>query len=158
MLKLDLGGGRFPRVGYLNVDRFERADVRCEFEDNLPFKDSSAEAIFASHLLEHISDLKGLMNECWRILINEGSLEILVPRFPHTDSVVDPTHCRFFVEDTFKYFQIDHPLRKVYGFKPWNIESLGYSDNEVYCILRALKIKEWSEEEVEMIKKIREKK
>lgn len=140
MLKIDLGGGSLPRVGYINVDRYYKSDVRCDFERGfLPFRDNSIESIFSSHLLEHIIDLGNLMNECWRILVNQGSFEIIVPRFPHTDSVIDPTHCRFFVEGSFLYFHKEHHMREIYGFKPWNIKTLSYTDNEVYCTLLALK-------------------
>lgn len=150
MVKLDLGGGRFPRYGYLNVDKWERADIVCDLEKGLyrrflwifkrRIKSDSVDAIHTSHTLEHIERFIPLMNECWRVLKTGGYIEIFVPRFPHTDSVVDPTHVRFFIADTFKYFSADHPLVYVYGIKPWHLIQLGESENEVYCKMEPNKL------------------
>ncbi len=138
-MKLDLGGGYWPREGYKSVDIVKEADIHEDLEFGLVMMDDSIEAIFASHLMEHIKNFLPLMNDCWRVLVPTGYIEIIVPRFPHLDSVVDPTHVRFFVSGTFHYFNYQNVFCDLYGIKPWHLLNLGESDNEVYCKMEPYK-------------------
>lgn len=47
----------------------------------LPFPSGSAEAIYSSHLLEHLyfEEGKSLVRECFRVLASEGVLRMIVP-------------------------------------------------------------------------------
>jgi SAM-dependent methyltransferase len=91
-LKLNLGCGRFPMAGYVNVDGdpSARADVVHDLESfPYPFADGSAAEITASHVLEHLRDPFAAVAECSRILRPEGRLTIKVPHcsrgFTHPD-------------------------------------------------------------------------
>ena len=137
-MKIDLGGGKFPRCDedgtpWTTVDRY-KGNIKCDLEKGLSkIGTNKVDVINASHILEHIKNLSLLMNECWRVLKPDGYIEICVPRFPHTDSVVDPTHVRFFVSGTFQYFNYQGIFWEWYGFKPWHLLEMGESENEVYC-------------------------
>jgi SAM-dependent methyltransferase len=104
-LKIDLGGGRNPKVGYKCVDAVSEAEYRCNFENEpLPFNDESVDEIYSNHTFEHIENIIFLMNECWRVMKWDAKMVIVVP---HSDCVVawqDPTHKRFFNTQTMKYF------------------------------------------------------
>jgi len=110
MLKLDLGGAVQNNVEhkeYLTVDINPKADVVLDFEDEnlrFPFGDNSVDEIRAFHILEHIHNIFGLMNECHRILKPTGSMYIVVPKFPEGTATVDPTHIRMMVPEQFHYF------------------------------------------------------
>ncbi len=45
-----------------------------------------------------------MMDECYRILVPGGWMDIVVPNARHNRGYQDPTHRRFFVQETFYYF------------------------------------------------------
>lgn len=104
---LDLGCGHRKRPGAIGVDiaAVPGVDVRADITRTLPFRDSSVDEVHASHLLEHLEDLTGFMNEVYRIC-KPGALVHF--RFPHGSSTYiawkDPTHVRALLLDTFAYF------------------------------------------------------
>jgi predicted SAM-dependent methyltransferase len=59
-----------------------RADLRIlDVRDPLPFAANSCDAIYASHLLEHLflDDAQRLLRECFRVLRPGGTLRLVVP-------------------------------------------------------------------------------
>lgn len=48
---------------------------------NIPFEDNSIQFIFSSNFLEHFNDGEGkkLLEECYRVLIKDGELRLIVP-------------------------------------------------------------------------------
>jgi SAM-dependent methyltransferase len=119
--RLNLGCGRAPEPGFVNVDKRggAGADVvfdleACGYDAQIPlpgnggpenpFPDDSVDAILASHVLEHIWQLIPLMRELHRVLKVGGHLCIVVPYASSDDAVEDPTHVRFFTERSFMYF------------------------------------------------------
>ena len=125
-LKLDLGCGLTPKEG------FEGVDVRggvAKYEVDLfrfpwPFEDKSVDEIYASHFLEHIplrdveerdvapghqyylgaDMLLAFMDECYRIMKPDAWMTITVPSGRSSRAFWDPTHRRFFMQETFCYF------------------------------------------------------
>lgn len=141
MIKLNLGCGNKPikSGGWVNFD-INPSDPIVRYIDleknELPYKDNTVSTILMSHVLEHIRNLKFVMNECHRVLEPGGRLDIHVPRWPHEDSVKDPTHVRFFVPGTFTYFDAEEPA-KMYGFERWRIIDMDSSkDNVIKVLLR----------------------
>jgi len=138
-MRLDLGAGKVKREGYISVDKVD-ADVEIDLEeDKLPFPDDSIEEINAIHVLEHIKNLKHILNECWRVLAPGGTLWIEVPKFPSIQSVQDPTHVRFFVETTFDYFTLNSPAKADYGYLPWERYYLRSTDSTIWVAMRPVK-------------------
>lgn len=121
--KLDLACGQNCRAGYEGVDRWSGAQhVVNLFRFPWPFADSSVAELNCSHFLEHVpmieTDARGepvpfgegvdllfrMMDECYRILAPGGWMDIVVPNARHNRGYQDPTHRRFFVQETFYYF------------------------------------------------------
>lgn len=59
-----------------------------------PFKDESADMIFASHFVEHLDGIERMkfMDECYRILKPEGKMRLVHPYYKSVRAVQDPTH------------------------------------------------------------------
>ena len=101
MLKLNLGSGPNKLDGYINVDKERSAepDVVWDLETcPWPFQSSSVDEIRASHVLEHLGQATPIflkvMQELYRVLVPNGTVEIKVPH-PRSDSYLgDPTHVR----------------------------------------------------------------
>lgn len=82
---LNIGGqqtrDRFP-PGWTCVDILPGADVHCDIaQEPLPFQDSSVDAIYCSHVLEHIWSwrLSFVLEEFYRVLALGGRLRVVVP-------------------------------------------------------------------------------
>lgn len=83
-MKLDIGCGKEKRPGYVGVDFGGDSDIQADLTKPLPFEDGVAEALYASHSLEHFTDSEAmdLLAEMYRIAKPECVLEICVPDFP----------------------------------------------------------------------------
>lgn len=131
---LDIGSGRLP-VGeggwrtqgdmsgytFVNLDLHGRATVRWDFNRvPYPFRDSSFDAVFARHTLEHVQlgRIVDVMKEIHRITKPGGLVYIRVPYWNSKAFAMDPTHQTRFTEDTFYYFAgrmgTDHYIPKMF--------------------------------------------
>lgn len=143
-MKLDLGGGKNEVPGYLNVDKYgEYADVVADLEYGLPFADRSIEVINASHFFEHINNFVELMNECWRVLKDDGFLMVAVPAFPCEGAVASPAHVRFFTQKTLHLFE-DKAKSPGFERKHWVVEAnvelpvfmVDKGDQQIFVLMR----------------------
>ena len=88
-LKVEIGGGpkTLAKAGYINVDREETADVVMDLEKldvhGLPFDSDSVAALYTSHCIEHIRNLRPLMREILRVVKVGGTITIHVPHWFH---------------------------------------------------------------------------
>ena len=116
MKKLNIGCGKDYRKGYINldIDKNVKSDVTHNLEKfPYPFKDDSLDEIFMKHVLEHLNDTVKTMKELKRIIKKEGIIKIEVPYYKNKGAFRDPTHRRFFTEDTFpEYFNKDFIIIK----------------------------------------------
>ena len=120
-MKLDLGGGRWPATGHINVDLCPGADLQVDLEEaQLPYEDGEIDEIRAKDVMEHIRNFIPLLNECWRVLKVEGEIYIEVPRHDSAEAVIDPTHVRLFHWNTFDML-CDRNSSIAYMLKPWNL-------------------------------------
>jgi SAM-dependent methyltransferase len=81
-LLLHLGSGYERKEGWVNVDLVPvDVDLFWDLRNGIPFPDSSVDAIFHEHLLEHLQKLDGLRFsvECLRVLKPGGVLRVVVP-------------------------------------------------------------------------------
>ncbi|HYS99636.1 MAG TPA: class I SAM-dependent methyltransferase [Thermoplasmata archaeon] len=79
--RMNLGCGRRPIPGYVNVDIFPGpgVDVVADVQKRLPFDDGTFEEVYASHVLEHVLDLPLAIREIHRVLKSDGLLVARVP-------------------------------------------------------------------------------
>ena len=71
LLKVDIGGGLFPKPGYMTIDQ-EGADITCDLNEGIPLPDNSVGVINASHVIEHLRDPIKTMREIHRVLAHGG--------------------------------------------------------------------------------------
>lgn len=105
-MKLDIGCGLVKKNGFIGIDKIikTRPDIVADVEYGLPVKTNSISHVYCSHLLEHVNNLPSLMEELYRIVKPNGIIEIIVPYYASLGAFMDPTHVRFFTEETFSYF------------------------------------------------------
>ena len=98
-LKLNLGSGRRPRPGYVNVDKFGDPDVVHDLETlPWPWADNSVGEIVLCHVLEHLGQdanvYFAIMREMYRVCQADARILIHVPHFRSDSFFNDPTHVR----------------------------------------------------------------
>lgn len=109
----------------------------CDIRNGLPFGNNTIDALRARDVCEHINPpVIPFFNECWRVVKPNCMFKIEVPRFPHVDSVKDPTHVSFFTVETFtEYFGGPDRLEAEYNMKMWDVVELGHSDRRIWVSL-----------------------
>lgn len=126
-MRIDIGGGTSPKPGFVNLDPVHGAPGwRYRAQDaHWPAKDNEVEAIWASHVMEHIpagADRIAVFNEAHRVLKPGGTFTVIVPLFPWPQAMADPTHVSYWVEESFGYFDGRIPWGNPhadYGILPW---------------------------------------
>lgn len=111
-VRLNLGCGRRPLPGYVNVDLrpSEGVDVVLDVAQTpWPWETASAVEVRAHALFEHLSGWERVLLECARVLRPGGALDVLVPY--GWRGIAQPYHVRAFVETTFDYF-IDNEMER----------------------------------------------
>ena len=83
-LRLHLGSGSHRVEGWINIDFLRparRLDLYWDLRRPLPYADGSADAVFAEHVLEHMSFDEGvrLLGEARRVLRQGGTVRVGVP-------------------------------------------------------------------------------
>lgn len=81
IIKLELGSGaKRGTDGWTTVD-LRCADINDNLNHGIPLADNSVDAIYTSHMLEHIPyrELIALLEECYRVLKKGGYLSVCVP-------------------------------------------------------------------------------
>lgn len=142
-IKLDVGCGSNKQPGYVGMDKrvVEGVNIVHDIE-NIPYPlpDDCCSVILASHLVEHICPkvFIDVMNEWWRILQADGQLLIACPHARSFGQMQDPTHCGFFSEATWSYFDPDYELYHiVYKPKPWKIvKSVWFENGNMEVIMQ----------------------
>jgi glycosyltransferase involved in cell wall biosynthesis len=103
LLKIDMGGGLFPKEGYTTIDQ-EDGNITCDLNDGIPLEDNSVGVLNASHVIEHLRDPIKTMREIHRVLAPGGWAFIEVPSTEGNGAWCDPTHVSFWNEDSFPYY------------------------------------------------------
>jgi SAM-dependent methyltransferase len=103
-MQLNLGCGRYPKAGFVNVDwqALPGVDVVHDLTRTpYPFKDAEFERIEADHVIQSLPNVFPVMREIHRILRQGGMLVVRVPHFSRGFS--HPEHRRGF-DATFPYY------------------------------------------------------
>lgn len=106
-IRLDLACGRSCRDGYVGLDRVPGPGVSLVHDLTVrpwPVETDGVSEARAWHIVEHLVDLVGFMEEAYRVLMPGGFLHIACPYYSHTRAWRDPTHVRGINQDTFFYF------------------------------------------------------
>jgi len=86
MMKLNLGSGRDYKEGWINVDQFYKGFLNVN--NNIvileSFQSNTADEILASHSLEHLGKVEGIlaMKRWFDVLKPGGTITIVVPNIP----------------------------------------------------------------------------
>ena len=109
-LKYDFGCGQNKQEGYIGVDyvKTPQTDIVHDLT-KFPYsfaKDNSADEIFTSHFIEHLTgeDFIKFMDECYRILKVGGKCVFIAPYYNSIRCWQDPTHKQAISEAKFLYF------------------------------------------------------
>ena len=129
-MNLNLGSGQARLPGFINIDNRPEMfpDVCCDVIEGLPYPDNSVDYVLANDFLEHIPIGKTIrvIEEIYRVLKPDGIFESSTPdaEFGSLCAFQDPTHCSFWVENSWNYYT-DDAHRSLYGIKAkFHIEHL----------------------------------
>lgn len=82
-IRVNVGCGAVWEADWINLDHQPTAPEIRHFDirDRLPFADGSVDAVYASHLLEHLDGDEGVrfLRECLRVLTPGGVMRLVVP-------------------------------------------------------------------------------
>lgn len=121
--RLNVGCGRDVIEGWINLDSVARpgVDIVCDLEavreHPIPLPDDSVDEFLLAHVIEHLGDSLGLMQELWRIARPGASAVLRVPHGGSDDAWEDPTHRRAFFTGSFGFFSQPHYWRADYGYR-----------------------------------------
>jgi SAM-dependent methyltransferase len=106
-VRLHLGCGLTRHDGWVNCDYIDTDYADCVFDvqQPWPFPDNSVHEIYASHMLEHLSDTTTFFNEAWRVLHPNGSLMLRLPHGHHRAAWWDMEHLRPWFPENFAFLQ-----------------------------------------------------
>ena len=139
-MKINIGCGEDIRQGWVNIDinPLDKSVLKLDVDnEKFPFEDNTVDLIEAIDLLEHLHNLIPFLKECYRVLKHGGALYVEVPKFPSDAAIADPTHVRYFVDETFKYITEYEGARKMYGIDSWKLGELNSTNNRI--LVRLLK-------------------
>ena len=121
-MKLDIGCGKLKHPGYIGIDIQDCGqEIIRDLENQcLPFDSDSVDEILAHSFLEHVHNIWFILDECWRVLKKDGTINIIVP---HGLSIA-PDHYRYFNEKFFNHYMTEGP--KEYSFSKCKWKLLSY--------------------------------
>jgi SAM-dependent methyltransferase len=97
---------------------------RCR-DGRLPFPDNAADEFMLAHVIEHLTDPLGLMQELHRIARAGAKATIRCPYGASDDADEDPTHRRRMFLQSFGYFSQPFYWRADYGYRgDWEPERI----------------------------------
>jgi SAM-dependent methyltransferase len=153
-VKLNLGCGRRPLAGWVNVDREALPGVDVVFDletcaaTPLPFEDDSFDEIAGIDLIEHVVNVLPLMAELWRVAKPGAVCRFALPYGSHDSAWEDPTHVRPYFVNSWSYFGQPNYFRADYGYRgDWRVDRVvlevdvdgAPSEDEVMSMVMALR-------------------
>ena len=91
----------------------------------MPFEDNCFEEFYASHVIEHINDTLGLMQELHRIAKPNAKAIFRCPFGSNDSAFEDPTHVKQYFLNSFGYFSQPYYWRADYGYRgDWLTEKI----------------------------------
>ena len=141
--KLNLGSGKKPKTGWVNMDMLECADVVADITKGIPFPDNEFDVVFSEDFMEHLPPEKKVfvINEIWRVLKSGGVMEHVIPNAGSRNDFGSPSHLSHWNLQQFEHFDVDSyrynldrdyegfigGFRKIYaGYLSWDEEDKKY--------------------------------
>lgn len=121
--RLNVGCGRNILEGWVNIDSaaLPGVNIVCDLENlretPIDLPDNTVERFLLSHVIEHVRDSLGLMQELWRVAMPGAIALIRVPHGGNDDAWEDPTHVRPYFVNSFGYFSQPLYWRADYGYR-----------------------------------------
>jgi SAM-dependent methyltransferase len=107
---LDVGCGQNKFAGAIGIDSNPRSHADVIHDLGLfpyPFDRDEFDEVICRHVIEHVPDVLGLINELHRITKSGGRLKIVTPHYSNPDWATDPTHRNHFNSYSFTCFVKD---------------------------------------------------
>lgn len=93
---LSVGSGKIAEredVVRLDISKETGADVVWDLNVTpYPFEEGEFDKIECFDVIEHVDNIPKVMQECFRILNNDGVMCITTPHYSSPNSFIDPTH------------------------------------------------------------------
>ena len=144
-MKLNIGCGNKVLKGFEGVDRKDYGQKHVfNLEKPWLLETNSVDEVFSSHLLEHIKYINHFMSELYRVCKKDAIIKIIVPYYKWSGAFVDPSHVRFFTEDTFNYFNkdyaklVNYDMEYEYDFEIIKVEIINMG-RELLCQMKPKK-------------------
>lgn len=123
-MKLNVGCGRTPMEGFLNMDLHPEVPgvIFGDLMNKLPLDPATVDFAYASHVLEHVADFDRAMREMARVVKPGGRFYIVVPY--GLKALYNPWHLRPFDETTLWRYVNEYTSCAQKLAKPqWTLES-----------------------------------
>lgn len=130
---LNLGAGYDIRNEAINLDRRRLPGIDVVHDLDVhpyPILDDQFVEILALDVFEHIADVVGAMDECWRLLKPGGQMIVRGPSVNSPNLWSDVTHRRAFAPHAFDHFDWSTELgsKYRYGAHSWKVISCDERD------------------------------
>ena len=116
--KLNLGAGKQPLKGFINLDMAKLPNIDVVHNLNKypwPFKDNTFTLIRCPYVLEMLDNFIKAVEEIHRIGKNGAIVKVYSPLFPNMRSAQDPLTKKFMTYHSFDYFDITDPGLNYYS-------------------------------------------
>jgi len=107
---LDVGCGQNKFPGAIGIDANPRTQADIIHDLGVfpyPFGDDEFDEVISRHVIEHVPDVLGFVNELHRITKPGGRIKIVTPHYSNPDWATDPTHRNHFNSYSFTCFMPD---------------------------------------------------
>jgi SAM-dependent methyltransferase len=138
--RLNVGCGRNIQEGWINLDSaaLPGVDLVCDLEHlreaPIGLPDETVSHFLLSHVIEHVRDPLGLMQELWRLATPGAIAVVRVPHGGSDDAWEDPTHVRAYFPGSFGYFSQPFYWRADYGYLgDWDPDKVTLLVNRTRC-------------------------
>lgn len=112
---LHIGAGRKKIRGAVTLDINPRTNPGVLWDLNerpYPFEDDTFDTVMCEHVLEHLGDVIGVMEDLHRVCKPGARVWIYVPHFSSLNFNTDPTHTHAFSSRSFDYLCLGTDLAR----------------------------------------------